>query len=198
MSLFRTPLIVLDTETTGLLKDPQATPWEIAAVALDEQGQEVDHVSILGRPDPWREDMRRIVALGHIDPDEVLAAPPLAERLPELLSWLNRHLSGGARITAFNVDFDQPMLSRCGVDLFGRAWAPCIMAAAKKVMGPAGALPWMGYLRDYKNPRLQDEAAPFFGVAPQEPAHRALADARTAALIAVALQQRALAAREAS
>jgi DNA polymerase III epsilon subunit-like protein len=196
-ALFRTPLIVIDTETTGLLKDSQATPWEIAAVALDEHGQEVDTISILGRPDPWDEAMRPIVALGGIDPDEVLAAPPLADQLPELFGWLNRHLDGGARLTAFNSDFDAPMLCRCGVELLGREWAPCIMEAAKKAMGRAGALPWFRKYNDWKMPKLS-EAAGFYDVPQQEPAHRALADARTAGLIAVAMQRRALVAREAS
>lgn len=116
-TLFRSPLIVLDTETTGLLTDPQATPWEIAAVALDERGQEVGTISLVGRPDPWREDMRRIVAL-----------------------------------------------------------------------------PWMGRFGDWKMPKLS-EAASFYAVPQQEPAHRALADARTAGLIAIEIQRRALAAR---
>lgn len=196
--LFRTPLVVLDTETTGLLKERDASPWEIAAVALDVHGQEVDTISIIGRPRVWREEMRRIVAMGGIEPDEVLAAQPLVEQLPGVLAWLNCHMEGGARLTAFNTDFDGPMLVRAGLDLSGSPWAPCVMESAKRVMGKAGALPWMNGFRDWKMPRLTDEAAPFFGVEPQEPAHRALADARTAGLIAVAMQRRALAARGAS
>lgn len=196
-ALFRTPLIVIDTETTGLLSDAQATPWEIAAVALDEQGQEMDTLALIGRPDPWREDMRRIVALGGIDPDEVLAARPLAEQLDQLSGWLGDRMANGARLTAFNIDFDAPMLARCGLDLAGGAWAPCVMEAAKKAMGRAGALPWFNRYNDWKMPKLS-EAASFYGVPQQEPAHRALDDARTAGLIACELQRRALAAREAS
>lgn len=197
MSLFRSPLIIIDTETTGLLSNAQATPWEIAALALDEHGQEVDTISILGRPDPWDEAMRPIVALGGIDPEEVLAAQPLAEQLDQLSGWLGDHMSRGARLTAFNIAFDAPMLTRCGLDLASEAWAPCVMEAAKKAMGRAGALPWFRKYNDWKMPKLS-EAASFYGVPQQEPAHRALADARTAGLIAVAMQRRALAAREAS
>lgn len=197
MSLFRSPLIIIDTETTGLLSNAQATPWEIAALALDEHGQEVDTISILGRPDPWDEAMRPIVALGGIDPEEVLAAQPLAEQLDQLSGWLGDHMSRGARLTAFNIAFDAPMLTRCGLDLASEAWAPCVMEAAKKAMGRAGALPWFRKYNDWKMPKLS-EAASFYGVPQQEPAHRALADAWTAGLIAVAMQRRALAAREAS
>lgn len=193
--LLRFPLIVVDTETTGLLDDPDASPWEIAAVALDLDGVEIDTLSVMGRPCPWREDMRRIVAFGGIDPDDVLVAPPLAERLPEVHGWLNRHLDAGARLTAFNSAFDAPMLQRAGVKLQGREWAPCIMERAKREMGRAGALPWMSRWQDWKMPRLADEAAPYYGVEAQQPVHRALADARTAALVAVEIQRRALAPR---
>ena len=195
-ALFRAPLIVIDTETTGLLNDAQATPWEIAAVLLDEQGQEVSTLGLIGRPDPWREDMRRIVALGGIDPDAVLAMAPIAERRQELQGWLDAGLAGGARITSFNVEFDATMLDRGRLVVAPKHWGPCIMSRAKKVMGPAGALPWYRWLGDWKMPRLS-EAASFYGVPQQHPAHRALADARTAGLIACELQRRALAAREA-
>lgn len=192
MSLFTRPLLVIDTETTGLLRDPDAQPWEIAAILLDAGGHEIDRIEAIGRPALWRDDMARIVAMGGQDAAELLAMPPLADGLPELLDWLSTAAGRGARLTSFNIAFDQPMLARIGLEL--PDWAPCIMERAKKPMSEAGALPWFAKYRDYKLPSLS-EAAAFFAVPQQQPAHRALADARTAALIAVELQRRALAAR---
>lgn len=191
MSLFRSPLIIIDTETTGLLDDRDATPWEIAAVVVDANGNEIDHTTIMGCPAPYLERMRRIIGLGGLDPDEVLSAPPISDHIPMIRKWSEPYITGGARLTAFNVAFDAPMLARVGLDLAGAPWAPCIMETAKKAMGCSGALPWMDRYRDWKMPRLS-EAANFYDVPQQEPAHRALADARTAALIAVAMQRRAL------
>ena len=191
MSLFTRPLLVIDTETTGLLRDPDAQPWEIAAVLLDVDGQEVDRIEAIGRPALWRDDMARIVAMGGQDVAELLAMPPLADGLPELLDWMSTAAGRGARPTAFNIAFDQPMLARIGLELPGWPWAPCIMERAKKPMSEAGVLPWFRKYNDYKLPSLS-EAASFYQVPQQQPAHRALADARTAGLIAVALQRRAI------
>lgn len=196
MTIFRTPLVIIDTETTGLLSDPDASPWEIAAVLLDADGQEIDHIEIVGRPDPYREPMRRIIALGGIDPDQVLALPSIHEVIQssDLGSWMARAYRAGARATAFNVAFDQPMMERVHFPILpDQGWAPCVMEAAKRAMGRAGALPWMAKYDDWKMPKLS-EAADFYGVPQQQPAHRALADARTAGLIAVEIQRRAKAA----
>lgn len=191
MSLFRTPLIVLDTETTGLLSDLDAQPWEIAAVLLDVHGAEVSHIELRGSPLVLRQDMARIIELGGMSADEVAALPSIAERVVELGDWLAA-APADARQTAFNIAFDRPMLARLGLRLEG--WGPCVMEAAKRAMGKAGALPWYGKYSDYKMPKLS-EAAAFYGVPQQEPAHRALADARTAAGIAIEIQRRALAAQ---
>lgn len=194
--LFRSPLVVLDTETTGLPHDPDAQPWEVAAVLLDREGEEIDRIEAIGYPAIWRPDMARIVALGGMDADRLLAGPPLAESIAELSDWFRASLDRGARLSAFNVAFDRDMLSRIGIAFPSESWAPCVMERAKPIMGEANAIPWMARYNDWKMPKLS-EAAAFFQVPQQEPAHRALADARTAALVAVALQRRALAAREA-
>lgn len=184
--IFSRPLIVLDTETTGLPKDPDAQPWEIAAVLYDVDGIEQGAFSAMGCPAIFREPMRRIIALGGVDPKMVLGSDPLAFGIADFRSWLA--LSPDARCTAFNVAFDRPMLQRVGVEV--EAWAPCIMERAKKQMGAAGSLPWLDWASDWKMPKLS-EAADFYGVPQQEPAHRALADARTAGLIAVEMAKRA-------
>lgn len=187
--LFRRPLIVVDTETTGLLSDPDASPWEVAAVLLDVQGNEIDQIEIVGRPPIWREDMRRIVALGGMDPDDLLSRSLIRDGALDVSDWIGANIAKGANVTAFNVAFDRPMLIRAMIAPPKEYWAPCIMERVKPIMGEAGALPWFDKYNDWKMPKLS-EAAAFFNVPQQEPAHRALADARTAALIAVELVKR--------
>lgn len=194
--LFSTPLVVIDTETTGLPKDPDAAPWEIAAVLYDVYGDEVSHFEVIGCPPVVDQHHHSIIQMGGIALKDVLCAEPILERADEFIMWLRtkvRSVYPDWRCTAFNVAFDREMLRRIGVYLDDDRWAPCIMAAAKKEMAQAGALPWKSYYNDYKMPSLEKEAAPFYGVAPQQPAHRALADARTAGLVAIEIQRRALA-----
>lgn len=174
--IFRSPLVVVDTETTGLPYNQDARPWEIAAVLLDLSGREVDRIEALGRPEIWRPEMARVVGLGGYSAAELLEQPPLADAIQRVLDWIDAAIRSGARLTAYNVPFDRGMLARVGIEVAQDRWAPCIMQRA-------GGLPlW--------------SAAQVHGVPQQEPAHRALADARTAGLVAVALQRRALAEAE--
>ena len=64
------------------------------------------------------------------------------------------------------------------------------MRLAQDEMGPAGALPRFDS-GDYKFPKLS-EAANYYAIQQQEPAHRALADAKTAAAILLKIQARKL------
>lgn len=171
--IFRSPLVVVDTETTGLPHDPDARPWEIAAVLLDRSGREVDHIEALGRPAVWRPDMARVVGLGGYRAEDLLAQPPLADLIPRVLAWIQDAIQDGARLTAYNVPFDRGMLARVGIEVRVEDWAPCVMARA-------GGLPLWSAAQVHRVPQ-------------QLPAHRALADARTAGLVAVAVQRRAMA-----
>lgn len=184
MSLFRNPLIVIDTETTGFPDDPEASVWDLGAVLLDRGGVEVAHFEAMGCPPVLHERMDEALRIGGMTRDQLAAHPPIAQAIAGLNVWLCE-LPVEARLTAFNIAFDKPMLLRAGL-VTDRAWAPCIMEACKPVMGDAGYLPWYHKYNDWKMPRLS-EAAPFFKVEQQLPAHRALADARTAGLIAGAL-----------
>lgn len=185
-SLFRRPLLIVDTETTGFLNNPNAQPWEIGAVLLDEEGAEVATFSEMGRPEVLDASMKTALDIGGVRAEDLLDLPPMREIASRFIAWIP---DVGASMTAFNVAFDRPMLNRLGID--HEFWAPCIMERAKKEMGAAGALPWFNKYGDYKMPKLS-EAAAFYSVPQQEPAHRALADARTAGLVAIALQRRAL------
>ena len=184
MGLFRTPIVVLDTETTGFPTDPEASIWDIGAVLLDVDGVEVAHFEAMGCPPVLHERMDEALAIGGMTREQLSGHPPIADAVAALHAWLAK-LPAEAKLTAFNIAFDQPMLLRAGF-ASSRAWAPCVMEACKPIMGDAGCLPWYRKYNDWKMPRLS-EAATFFKVEQQLPAHRALADARTAGLIAGAL-----------
>lgn len=186
--LFNFPLVVLDTETTGFPEQAWSRVVEVAAVRLDVYGQEESTFAELVRPEIH--DYRAAGAEGvHGLTRKALADARLAGEVgADLFDWLD-----GAKCTAFNVAFDAPMLARMGVEIL---WGPCVMLRAMEVMGPAGVLrpadprhPRFVEGRPWLWPSLKDAAA-FFGVPPQEPAHRALSDAWTAALVAVEIQRR--------
>ena len=114
--------------------------------------------------------------------------------LMDLLDYLD---TDADHITAFNVAFDRQFLDRYPWRFHGRfTWAPCVMLAAMDVMEEAKPLEHRGAYQDgvvdWKYPRLA-EAAVFFGIDQQAQgaAPSALADARTAALIHIALQEQA-------
>jgi DNA polymerase III epsilon subunit-like protein len=183
--LFRKPVLVIDSETTGLPRDSQAQPWEIAGVLLDRNGVEVETREILGKPALWHQKMARIVALGGYTAEQLLRQPPLASMLPGFRGWIDTLAKDGLIVTSFNVEFDSEMLAR--VDL-KPAWGKCVMRLAWEEMGPAGALPWNTRRKAYKFPNL-GEAAAFYDIPREGAAHRALADARVAAGVAVALHR---------
>jgi len=189
--MFRRPLLVIDTETTGFLSNPKAQPWEIGAILLNRDGEEVSTFSAVGCPYTLDPDMQEALDIGGVTIAHLQEQPSMVEIVRDFHDWLAERDEESAW-TAFNIAFDRPMLERIGIH--GKAWAPCIMERAKPIMGAAGALPWFNKYNDWKMPKLS-EAAAFFKVPQQEPAHRALADARTAALIGIELQRAALAAR---
>lgn len=186
MSLFKTPLVVLDTETTGLLAHSWAAVVEIGAVLLDVEGIERSHFSCLIRPSVLDERADPAFKVNQLSPEILIRegiAPGWARANFE--RWLQD--TGALWLTAYGVHFDREMLARMGFK-GAWGWCPCLCLEAKKKMETAGQQPWEGRVWPY--PRLTTEAAPFFGVEPVMPAHRALSDARTAARILVALQQK--------
>lgn len=194
--LFRRPLLIIDTETTGFPSNPDAQPWEIGAVLLARDGSEISTFLGSGCPSVLTDDMQDALDTSGVIVSHVRDLPPIAAIVEEFNEWLwdvRQHFDDPPSWTAFNIAFDRPMLKRIGIE--SASWSPCIMERAKPIMGKAGALPWFNKYNDWKMPKLS-EAAAFFQVPQQEPAHRALADARTAGLIAIELQRRALAAKE--
>lgn len=194
MSLFRSPIIVLDTETTGFPSHRWAQVIEIGAVQLDGDGEVVGTFSSLvhGVLDA-RAD--KALEVNGITREEVASAPSAAVVIGGFLSWARPDRpTTPVFVTSFNVDFDRPMAERMGLQL---RWANCIMLRAMELMGPAGALrkadpthPRFDPARPFLWPSLA-AAGEFFDVPVCEPAHRALSDARRAAGVAVAIQKRA-------
>lgn len=188
MTLFRAPLLVIDTETTGIYpKHPWARVIELAAVLLDEDGNEVAVFESLVKPDVLDERANEALAINQITHEMLADAPSTAEVVDTFQQWTG---GGSPWATSFNVAFDRGMVERMGVEEL--RWASCVMLRASNIMGPAGALPRGKYGQDWKWPKLS-EAVAFFDI--QQPPgafHRALFDARCAAGIAVAIRRREL------
>lgn len=187
MTLLRTPVIVLDTETTGIFnKHPFARIWDLAAVVLDVDGSVIDTFEQVILPEVLDDRANDALKIGGVTQEWIRENGVLESEA--ILLW-GRFLSAhpGAKCTAFNIQFDRPMLKRCGLD-DGIDWGPCLMRLAQAEMGPAGALPqWDN--GEYKFPKLS-EAATYYAIPQHEPAHRALADAKTAADILLKIQHR--------
>jgi len=193
MSLLRQPLLVLDTETSGLPRHPWARPIELAVVALDQDGVEVAAFETLIRPEAeLPADADRALEVNRLTREQVMAAPTFREVDRALGAWAAEHQSLKWFVTSFNTDFDGQMVARLWPDTWGLPglWAPCVMRACHRIMDrdpsctlkrwDSGELKW---------PSLA-EAASYFGVEVCEPQHRALGDARTAAELVRALARR--------
>jgi len=190
MTPLKTPLIIVDTETTGLLKHKDATPWDVGAVIINTDGQEVGHFDRCGCPATIPNDARDALRVSAMTVDDIKQLPPFSSVRDEFIAWLKSTaiLYPTVQITAFNVAFDRVMLERVGITT-KIPWAPCVMETAKTVMvkSDRNPLPWNDYFQDYKIPKLT-EAAAFFNVTPHEPAHRAIGYARTTAAIVRAMK----------
>jgi DNA polymerase III epsilon subunit-like protein len=187
MTLLRTPVVVLDTETTGIYnKHSYARIWDLAAVLLDVNGVVVDSFEQVILPKVLDDRAEEALKIGGVTQDWIREnGIPEDEAALLWFKWLDRYPE--AKCTAFNIQFDRPMLNRCGFDS-GIRWGPCLMRLAQAEMGEAGALPqWEN--GEYKFPKLS-EAATYYAVEQAEPAHRALADAKTAAAILLKIQAR--------
>ena len=183
--LFRSPIVVIDTETTGF-----DTSWaeviEIAMVLLDTEGTEIDHYASLVRPDVLDERADGALAVNHIT-REMLAGQPTPHMVAQTArGWLSTH--GDPYLTAFNVGFDRRFVEKLG--LRGYRWASCVMLRAMPLMGSYGALKQSRWGKP-QWPKLS-AAAEFFGVRVDGDPHRALTDARTAAQVAVEIRRREL------
>lgn len=187
--------LYLDTETTGM-KTAHARVVEVAAVVLDEKDVEIAHFTSVANPGSEALAFADPVAMNThgIPPEEIAQAPPSEEVARQLEAFLDEHW--GATYHAFNREFDMWFLAQPPWNLPAAKWGECVMLASMEVMDAAHAV-------DRKRngePRWPSlfRAARFFSI-PQDGAHRALADARTAARIHAKIREareRALAASE--
>lgn len=208
--ILKSRVAVLDCESTGFPSNPSASVIDVAAILLDLDGTEIACFESLVRPigwGPWAEDARKIHG---IEAADVADAPAPGTVAADLEEWLRAHEC--RFVTAYNVAFDEPMLTRMGLrtrfpgDLsrpLRITWADCVMVRAAKIMGPAGVLrdadpshpryrpdlPWL-FPPLAPNPKSGLSACEFFGVEPVLPAHRARADVATAVRVLMAMMAR--------
>jgi len=174
-----TRFAVLDTETTGLLKDPEARVIEIG-VARFEDGVCVRRFQSLVRPDVLTDAGAEVAwRVSHITRADIEAAP-----LPEDVWSAMGDLLDDVPVVAWNLPFDQQMVQRsffCEARietmiqrrLLPPSWMECAMRrfstayAAYGNRWPNGEAKWF---------RLSD-AATLMGLEWTGDAHRADADA---------------------
>lgn len=191
------PIVVLDTETNGFIRDRSSNVLEIAAVVVNADGTVHDpsdpvlSFSSLVRAPAWPQDWEKAEAIHGIPRAEVEAAPLPGDVFSRLLAWWPKPEGRMIRWTSYNRDFDGPMVERTfgsNLDVLAPR-APCIMRAAMKVMHAAGACPTFRSGKP-KFPKLT-EAAAYFRIGGPAQDHRALGDAVLAARVLVALNREA-------
>ena len=183
--MFKSPILVVDTETTGYADRDWSRVIEVGAVLIGCDGAEVATFESFVLPDILDERADGALAINHITREMLADAPDAATVTARLSIWLDG-LGVTPHATAFNIAFDRPMLARMGWSW--EKWASCVMERASEQMGEAGLL---GERRNgrYRWPKLS-AAAEFYSVPVVGDAHRALTDARTAAGVMCAIQSR--------
>ena len=157
--------IIIDTETTGLVHEPDARPWQIAAVVLDADLTQIASCVIEGCPDVMNENAQEALSFSHKTVADIQRLPPLSQSLPALVSFLNA--LPNAKLTAYNIPFDRVMLGRVGITTHDDQWGPCVKQLAATYNG---------------HPTRLIEISKQFGI-PHERAHDALADCITTAAV---------------
>lgn len=104
--------IVLDTETTGLLKHPAAKKElqpriiEFGAVLIDSRGRELDSYDVLIFPDQEIDD--EITSITGITNEQLNGAP----RFPAVFKKIKKMIEKATVMIAHNLPFDKGMLLR--------------------------------------------------------------------------------------
>lgn len=191
--MFTSPIVVLDTETTGFDRHPWARVVELGAVRVERDGSLGTTFASLVKPDVLDDRAAEALAVNHITPAMLEDAPETAAVVGLFREFM---ADGDAFVTSYNRQFDQAFVERMGFR--GARWASCVMLRAMTIMGPAGVL----QDADPTHPRFRRDlpwlfpklsvAAKFFGVEVEGDPHRALTDATTAAKIMVAIRRREL------
>ncbi len=162
-------VVVVDVETTGWLADA-ASITEIGAIRLASDGPPEEFTALVnpGHPIP-----AAITELTGISDDMVRHAPPIGEVLPKFIEF-----ASGCVIVAHNAPFDLGFLTTACTEN-DVLWPSCAVidtaVLARLVLRP-------GEVTDHKLATLAD----YFGTSSGS-AHRALADAKTAAGVLIGL-----------
>jgi len=204
MKHLRRPIVVLDTETTGLFnKHPWARVWDLAAVYVNEEGRTLSEFQAIIKIPDLDSRAAEAIAFSGMTVESLRALMDAEGDEQNMVVdrfrhwWLTCHDAENTPpvVTSYNAEFD-----RRGVELLGMTdltWGPCIMKTTMAIMGPAGKLRNANPRHPNFNPRVpwlftkQSLAAEYFGVPMHEPAHRAMADARTASGVWHAIRQHA-------
>jgi len=179
MKLFKEPIIIVDTETTGFHKEAEVI--EIGAICVDEWGRDRSSFSALIKPkvlNDWR--VSKALEINKIKIEDLNQAGSLDQTRDLFMDWVSSiPCSSSPVCIAFNTRFDKRMLERSGIHL---SWGYCLLEMTKELMTSKHYV-LRGVKGRVKAPSLKD-ACQFFGVEYPENAHRALEDARVSALIA--------------
>lgn len=195
-------LIFFDTETTGLpdWRAPSSAPTQphlvqLALVTMNDEGQEVNAVSVLVKPNGWTisAEVTAIHGISH----ERAMDEGIDEGLAVQMFLLGQ---GQARTRiAHNENFDRRImriamlrlgLQRDFIDMIENRSSFCTMNSAKGIMAmaPTDRMLSAG-IRGAKPPKLEECMRHFFGEG-MEGAHDAMVDARACARVYFALKQK--------
>ncbi len=185
MNLFSAPIIVLDTETTGLPHHDWAAVVDLAGVVVERDGSiRPGSFSCLIRPEVLDERVLDAQKVHGLTPEILIRegiAPVYAA--DAWRRWCQQQDT--PFLTSFNTAFDRKMVEKMGIR--EGVWCSCIMQAASDAIGrERGVQPY----RNGKYPWVKLEvAATFYGIEQAQPAHRALSDALTAARVMVEIRR---------
>lgn len=178
--------IVTDVETTGK-RTPNARIIEVAAVVLDSTLKEIDEFHILANPgeEALRNAAPEALRKNGISLEEIRSGMPIDQAALRLQAFLGKY--PGARMHAFNNEFDMWFLEKDPWLVPAASWGECIMIASMEMMERANALEMYSKTK-VKWPNLE-QAAKFFGI-PRDGSHRATPDTRVAARIYAEIRRR--------
>lgn len=178
-------LIVIDTETSGLHPDISCL-WDVGACAVKD-GAIISEFETMVLPFPHhfttehRAIVQKVSGMEHAALCELWDAPPPSKAASLLTGWWHGLAKEHAfpAFTSFNLPFDRRFLISSPWHLTEHLWGDCVMEKAARAMSVE---PW----RDGSVRVSLVNACAHFGI-PQPTSHRALADARSAALLAIQL-----------
>lgn len=172
----RVPVVVLDSETTGLPHQGWARVVELGAVALDVDGVAISSFTSLVRPDVLDHRAEQALQVNGLQPYELRRAPGAAEVWADFCAWGSRlpPTTDGMpyATTSWRVNFERRLMSR--TPGFGFMPFDYCLWEVVKARRPKGR-------RNPTLPQMCEELD--IDEANYGPRHRALTDARIAGAI---------------